>query len=110
MLGPALAMHACGAALMIDSWSAASLVLAVPGAALLALGRRRLVGNWPVVWLILFAVPAPIYVEGRLAFELKEVAVAWGSWVGNLFGADVVRRGDQLVPTGLDGALFVADA
>ena len=110
LLGPALALHACGAALMIDSWSAASLVLAVPGAALLALGRRRLAGNWPVVWLILFAVPAPIYVEGRLAFELKELAVAWGSWVGNLFGADVVRRGDQLVPTGLEGALFVADA
>ena len=110
LLGPALALHACGAALMIDSWSAASLVLAVPGAALLALGRRRLAGNWPVVWLVLFAVPAPIYVEGRLAFELKEVAVAWGSWVGNLFGADVVRRGDQLVPSGLEGSLFVADA
>ena len=110
LLAPALALHLVGAALMIDSWSAASLVLAVPGAALLAPGRARLVGLWPVLWLVLFAVPTPIYVEGRLAFELKEVAVEGGAWIGNLFGADVARRGDRLVPVGVDGSLFVADA
>lgn len=110
LLGPALLLHLVGASLMIDSWSAASLVLAVPGAALLSLGPRRLRGLWPVVWLVLFAVPTPIYVEGRLAFELKEIAVEGGSWIGNLLGADVVRSGDRLVPTGMDGSLFVADA
>ena len=110
LLGPALALHLTGALLMIDSWSAASLVLAVPGAAWLALGRARLRGLWPVLWLTALMVPAPIYVEGRLAFELKEVAVGGGSFLANLLGADVVRQGDRLVPTGVEGSLFVADA
>lgn len=110
LLGPALALHLAGAALMVDSWSAASLVLAVPGAAWLALGRERLRGLWPVLWLAAFCVPLPMYVEGRLAFTLKEVAVAGGSWLANLAGADVVRSGDMLQPRGVDGALHVADA
>lgn len=110
LLGPALALHFAGALLMIDSWSAASLVLAVPGAAWLALGRARLAGLWPALWLTALAVPAPMYVEGRLAFELKEVAVVGGSAFANLLGADVVRQGDRLLPTGLEGSLFVADA
>ncbi|MCK5940777.1 MAG: exosortase [Planctomycetes bacterium] len=110
LLVPGLLLHTAGAALMIDSWSAASLVLTVPGAAWLALGRARLAGLWPVLWLTLFAVPTPIYVEGRLAFELKEIAVVGGSWLANLLGADVVRQGDRLLPQGIDGSLFVADA
>lgn len=110
LLGPALLLHLGGAALMIDSLSAASLVLAVPGACWLALGKERLRGQWPVVWLILFAVPLPIYVEGRLAFELKEIAVAWGLRVANLFGAGFERAGAELRPEGGSGGLFVADA
>ena len=110
LLGPALALHLAGASLMVDSWSAASLALAVPGAAWLALGRERLRGLWPTLWLAAFCVPLPMYVEGRLAFTLKEVAVAGGSWLANLVGADVVRSGDMLQPRGVDGALYVADA
>ncbi|MBL8728729.1 MAG: exosortase [Planctomycetes bacterium] len=110
LLGPGLALHAVGALLTIDSWSAASLCLSLPGAAWLTLGRARLRGMWPVVWLVLFVVPLPIYVEGRLAFVLKEWAVNGGAWLGNLLGADVVRRGDLLQPNGSRQALFVADA
>lgn len=110
LLAPALLLHLAGAALMVDSWSAASLALAVPGAAWLALGRGRLRGLWPVLWLAAFCVPLPMYVEGRLAYTLKEVAVAGGSWLANLAGADVVRSGDMLRPRGVDGALYVADA
>lgn len=110
LLAPALLLHLVGAGLMVDSWSAASLVLAVPGAAWLALGRARLAGHWPVLWLVLFAVPAPLFVEGRLAFFLKEIAVRYGASIGNLLGADVVRHGDRLQPTGLNGSLHVADA
>ncbi|MGC6489033.1 MAG: exosortase/archaeosortase family protein [Planctomycetota bacterium] len=110
LLLPGLLMHLAGAALMIDSWSATSLVLTLPGAAWLALGARRLQGLWPVLWLVLFAVPAPIFVEGRLAFELKEIAVAGGAAIANLLGAGVVRAGDRLAPAGAEGALFVADA
>lgn len=110
LLVPGLLLHVAGALLTIDSWSAASLCLSVPGAAWLALGRARLRGMWPVLWLVLFLVPLPMYVEGRLAFELKELAVDGGAWLGNLLGADIVRRGDLLRPRGSETALFVADA
>lgn len=110
LLAPALLLHLLGALLMIDSWSAASLVLAVPGAAWLALGRARLAGSWPVLWLVLFVVPMPIYVEGRAAFLLKEIAVQGGTWLANVAGAGIVRHGDRLQPQGVDGALWVADA
>ncbi|MFN0186413.1 MAG: exosortase/archaeosortase family protein, partial [Aquabacterium sp.] len=110
LLAPALVLHLLGALLMVDSWSALSLILAIPGAAWVALGRHRLHGQWPVLWLSLFLVPAPMYVEGRLAFLLKEIAVAGGSTLANLLGAGVVRAGDRLSPTGLPGSLFVADA
>lgn len=110
LLVPGLLLHATGAALMIDSWSAASIVLTLPGAAWLALGRSRLRGLWPVLALVLFAIPMPIYVEGRMAFVLKEIAVQGGSWLANLVGADIQRLGDRLLPVGLPGSLFVADA
>ena len=110
LLGPALLLHVFGLQLTIDSWSAASLVLAVPGAAWLALGLPRLRGLWPVLGLVLFLVPLPIFVEGRMAFLLKEVAVTGGAWLGNLLGADVARSGDMLRPAGSKDGLFVADA
>ncbi|MFK7742807.1 MAG: exosortase/archaeosortase family protein [Planctomycetota bacterium] len=110
LLVPGLLLHLVGALLMIDSWSAASIVLTLPGAAWLALGSQRLRGLWPVLALVLFCVPLPLYVEGRLAFLLKEVAVTGGSFLANLFGAEVVRQGDRLQPVGIDGSLFVADA
>lgn len=110
LLGPGLGLHLAGALLMVDSWSAASLVLTVPGAAWLALGRERLRGLWPVLWLVLFVVPTPIYVEGRAAFELKEIAVEGGVAVANVFGAGIERRGDLLFANGVPGSLWVADA
>ncbi|MBL9078723.1 MAG: exosortase/archaeosortase family protein [Planctomycetes bacterium] len=110
LLVPGLVLHLAGALLMVDSWSAASLCLSVPGAAWFALGRERLRGSWPIVWLVLFVVPLPMYVEGRLAFVLKEVAVEGGTRLANLVGAAVQRSGDLLRPAGVDGALYVADA
>lgn len=110
LLGAGLLLHLYGAALMIDSASAASLILVVPGAAWLALGRERLRGLWPVLWLVVFAVPTPIYVEGRLAFLLKELAVHGGAFVANALGAGVVRAGSHLQVQGTNEALFVADA
>ncbi|MFT4515482.1 MAG: exosortase [Planctomycetota bacterium] len=110
LLVPGLMLHFAGAALMIDSWSASSIALTLPGAAWLALGTKRLHGLWPVLLLVLFAIPMPIYVEGRMAFVLKEIAVGGGSWLANLVGADIVREGDHLVPQGIDGSLLVAAA
>lgn len=110
LLGPGLVLHGAGALLMIDSLSASSLCFTVPGAAWLALGRARLRGLWPVLWLVLFAVPPPIYVEGRVSFLLKEFAVGAGAALANAMGADVARAGSDLRLVGTDEALFVADA
>jgi exosortase len=110
LLAPGLALHAAGASLMVDSWSAASLVLTVPGAAWLALGGARLRPLWPVLGLVLFVVPLPIYVEQGFAFGLKEIAVQTGTWLANVLGADVVRVSDRLVPRGTTGSLWVAPA
>ncbi|MGB3966395.1 MAG: exosortase/archaeosortase family protein, partial [Planctomycetota bacterium] len=109
LLAPGLLLHLVGALLMIDSWSAASLWLVVPGAAWLALGLQRLRGLWPVLGLSLFVVPAPIYVEDRAAFELKELAVGGGVALANALGAGVVQHGAHLLPSGLPGSLWVAD-
>lgn len=109
LLVPALLLHLAGAALTIDSLSAASLVLAVPGAAWLALGRQRLAGLWPALWMTAFAVPMPLYVTGRVAFELKEVAVRGGVWFANATGLAVHRDGAFLHVPGRAELLDVAD-
>lgn len=109
LLGPALVLHLCGAALTIDSLSAASLALALPGAAWLALGRDRLRGLWPALWLFALSVPLPLYVTGRLAFELKEIAVRGGLLLANLTGLGVTRSGAALHVPGQERPLDVAD-
>jgi EpsI family protein len=109
LLVPGLLLHLCGAALTIDSLSAASLVLALPGALLLALGRARLRGLWPVVWLVGFGVPMPLFVTGRLAFELKEFAIDAGLGLANLFGPLAGRSGAMVSIAGQAEGLVVAD-
>lgn len=109
LLGPALVMHLAGAALTIDSVSAASLVFAVPGAAWLAVGRERLRGSWPALWMVAFAVPLPIYVTDRLAFELKEVAVRGGVWLAQATGLAIRSEGASLYVPGQETPLDVAD-
>lgn len=110
LLAPALLLHLVGAMLIVESLSAFSLALAIPGAAWLALGRSRMQDLWSVAWLSLLLVPTPILVEGWLAFRLKEFAVSAGAWLGNCLGADVARDGAALVLVGQDAFLYVADA
>lgn len=109
LLGPALLVHLCGAALSIDSLSAASLALAVPGAAWLAVGKARLRGMWPALWMVAFAVPLPIYLTDRIAFELKEIAVRGGVWAAQATGLLVERSGASLLVEGQAQTLEVAD-
>ncbi|MCA8949152.1 MAG: EpsI family protein [Planctomycetes bacterium] len=107
---PALLLHLAGALLTIDSLSATSLVLVVPGAAWLAFGRARLAGLWPVLMLVLFAVPPPLYLEGKIGMLLKELAVTGGAGVANLLGAEVTRAGADLAVAGQPRSLYVAEA
>lgn len=110
LLGPALAMHVAGAALMIDSLSAASLVLALPGALLLAVGPARWRTLLAVTGLAVFCIPMPLVVTGRIAFELKEVAVAAGLEIARLFGSGAERHGAQIAIPGQEQTLYVAAA
>ena len=109
LLAPGLATHAIGAALTIDSLSAASLVLTVPGAVWLALGRARTASLWPILGLLPLAVPLPLFASGRLAFELKELAVDGGLWVVHQLGLPAVRDGASLFVPGRAEPLLVED-
>ncbi|GAB4158420.1 MAG: hypothetical protein Fur0037_25950 [Planctomycetota bacterium] len=109
LLVPALLLHLAGALLTIDSLSAASLVLAVPGCAMLALGEDRLRGRWPFLWMAAFAVPLPMFAGGRLAFALKELVVGWGVAIASWTGLDLVRDGALLRVPGVAEPLLVAD-
>ncbi|MCA8941407.1 MAG: exosortase/archaeosortase family protein [Planctomycetes bacterium] len=110
LLGPGLFLHVCGAGLTVDSLSAASLCLTIPGAVLLAQGAVRF-RNWlPILGLVAFAVPLPMFVTGQLVFVLKEVAVDAGLTLGNWFGADAVRQGANIRIANEATPLVVADA
>ena len=109
LLGPGLFLHLAGAALLIDSLSAASLLLSVPGACWLALGAPRTRALAPALGLLPFAIPWPMFVTGRAAFELKEMAITAGTGVANAFGAGIVRDGVHLRVPGESLPLLVAD-
>ena len=109
LLGPGLFLHLCGASLTIDSLSAFSLLLTIPGAVWLALGAGRARVLAPVLALALFAIPLPMFVTGRAAFELKEVAVGVALEVANVFGAGVSRFGARVAVDGVSGFMTVAD-
>lgn len=108
LLGPALLVHLAGAALTIDSLSASSMLLAAPGVTWLAFGIRRLGVALPVLGLLAFAIPLPMFVTGRVAFELKEVAMSLGMDLANSIGIGVTRDGAMLLVDGQPGSLLVA--
>lgn len=110
LLGPGLLLHLCGGALMIDSLSAASMVIALAGATWLALGWPRLRRTLPVLFLFALAVPMPIFMTGRLAFELKEVAISASLVLNDFIGLETARHGADLFVRPHAQPLEVADA
>ena len=110
ILGPGLALHLCGAALMIDSLSAASLMLSTVGVVWVSMGLGRLNRLWPVLALAVFAIPMPIFMTGRLAFELKEVAIDASEFLTTLLGVEVFRSAADLYVHPHKEPLQVADA
>lgn len=110
LLGIGLILRCCGAAQMVDSLSAASLVFTVSGVVVLTLGMGRLRAILPVILLLLFATPMPMDFTGRIAFELKELAVAGAINLGNLLGLGAARHGANIQIPGQTLMLPVADA
>lgn len=110
LLGPALGMHLAGGALTIDSLSAASLVPALAGVVWIGQGAQRLRWFLPILGLLLFAVPTPLVIQSRMAFELKEWAVEGGLVLAQTFGVAAERFGSEVRIPGQSGSLIVADA
>lgn len=110
LLGPGLLLHVAGAGLTVDSLSALSLCLTVPGAVLLSQGMARTRVVAPALGLLPFAVPMPMFVTGKLVFVLKEVAVDLGLGLANFFGAQGSRINANILIEGQDVPLIVADA
>jgi exosortase len=110
LLGTGLFMHLCGAALMVDSLSAASMALSLPGVVWLALGTARLRALGPILGLIVFALPMSMLMTGRIAFELKEVAIDLAVVLTDLLGIETERRGANLYVAPHTEPLEVADA
>ena len=109
-LGFGLVMRLCGAAQMVDSISAASLLFSIIGVVLLTVGMQRLRLVLPVIALMVFATPMPMDLTGTAAFELKEVAINGALAVGNFLGLGADRIGASIRIPGQEQMLPVADA
>ncbi|MCR9247842.1 MAG: exosortase-associated EpsI family protein [bacterium] len=110
LLVPGLLVHVAGALLTIDSLSATSLVIVLPATFWLIAGPDAMRGRVPLLLLVMFAIPMPMYVEGRIGFVLKEFAVTGGAGLANLLGAGVTRNGSDLLVAGQERTLYVAEA
>ncbi|MHC4854466.1 MAG: exosortase/archaeosortase family protein, partial [Planctomycetota bacterium] len=110
LLGTGLLLRLVGAAVTVDSLSAASLTLSLCGAVWLALGNARLRVLLPVVLLLVFCTPPPLDFTNHIAVELKEFAIEAALSVGNALGLGAVRDGASLFVPGQPDALRVADA
>ena len=110
LLGPGLFLHLCGTSLTIDSLSAISLSLSLPGLGLLVLGTRRIRVLWPIIVLLLLALPPPMAVTRDLAFQLKELAIDSSLWLINGLGLEAERYGAQIAIPGQLRRLDVAPA
>jgi len=110
LLGTGLLLRLAGAAVTVDSLSAASLTLSLCGAVWLALGNARLRVLLPVLLLLVFCTPPPLDFTNRIAVELKEVAITAALSLGNALGLGAVRDGANLLVPGQTQALRIADA
>lgn len=110
LLGAGLLLRLLGAAVTVDSLSAASLTLSLCGAVWLALGSVRLRALLPVLVLLVFCTPPPMDFTNRLAVELKEMAINVALSLGNSMGLGGVRDGANVLVPGQTEPLRIADA
>ncbi len=110
LLGTGLLLRLAGAAVTVDSLSAASLTLSLCGVVWLALGNARLRVLLPVLLLLVFCTPPPLDFTNRIAVELKEVAITAALSLGNALGLGAMRDGANLLVPGQTQALRIADA
>ena len=108
ILLPALALHALDAGMHTELLSAAALVLALPGLALLMLGTPRAKAILVPLMFLALALPIPLSFTERIHLVLRHIATAGTAWVVPMFGIPVFVEGTTLNTA--HGALEVADA
>ena len=108
ILLPALALHALDAGMHTELLSAAALVLALPGLALLFLGTARAKAIAVPLLFLALALPIPLSFTERIHLVLRHVATGATAWLVPMFGVPVFAEGTTLNTA--HGALEVADA
>ncbi len=108
LLVPALALHALDAGIHTELLAAGSIVVALPGLALLTLGMERTKAIlFPLAFLAL-SLPIPLGMTEQVHMQLRLLTTAATSSVVPMFGIPVFVEGTTLHLSG--GALQVADA
>jgi exosortase len=108
ILVPALLLHALDAGMHTELLSAVSLVLALPGLALLFLGMERARAIAIPLFFMFFALPIPLALTEQIHMQLRLIATAVTSTVVPWLGIPVFVEGTTLHMA--QGALQVADA
>jgi exosortase len=105
---PALAMHVLDTGMHTQILSAASLVVLLPGLALLFLGapRTRAIA-FPLAFLV-FMLPIPLALTESIHLALRQIATLAAGAIVPLFGITVHAEGTSLHLR--EGVLFVGDA
>jgi exosortase len=107
-LAPALALHALDTGLNTQLLSAASIVIAAPGLALLFLGVQRTKAiAFPLAFLA-FMLPIPLAAVERLLMALRLIATSAVAAIVPLFGIPIYAEGTHLQIA--NAGLEVADA
>jgi exosortase len=107
-LAPALLSHALDAGMHTQLLSAVSLVLAVPGLALLFLGVERTRSIAFLLFFLMLALPIPLAATEQLHLVLRQVATAATALVIPWFGIPLYAEGTSLLIP--NGTLQIADA
>jgi exosortase len=108
VLLPALGLHALDAGLQTELLSAISLVLLLPGLALLFLGwTRTKTILFPLAFTV-FMLPIPLSFTERIHLVLRQIATAGTEWAMPLLGVPVLTEGTTLYLP--HATLFVSDA
>ncbi len=105
-----LALHLAAVSLQVDSLSGALLVPVLFAYTAAHYGMRALRVLAAPLGCLLFAVPLPLFVTGKLAYELKHAATEGAVWLGNLGGLGLRADGARILVPGQSEALLVGDA
>ncbi|MEZ5989677.1 MAG: exosortase/archaeosortase family protein [Planctomycetota bacterium] len=110
VLAALLLVHFAAQLLQVDSLSGLVVVPAVAALFWALEGPARLRPALAPIGCFLFAIPLPMLVTGRLAYELKHLATGGAVVLGNLLGLGLTQEGARIWIAGVQEPLLVGDA